>query len=83
MRLQRGGVQFSSADELFRVLDLPSDLADLWRPHLAFTGTAMHHRNRCPIDWISTLPAPWSSALGWPEAGRRFLLARRQRGFRI
>ena len=72
VRLQRGGVQFASADDLFRLLELPNDLARLWTPHLLFNGTAMSHRSRRPLPSTSTTPAPiswrcWAGRNnGWP-----------------
>ena len=42
VRLQRGGVQFAAADDLFRLLDLPTDLAQLWAPHLVFHLSLIH-----------------------------------------
>ena len=52
IRLQRGGVQFSNADELFRLLGLPADLARLWQPHLIFNwyGDAPPQPLAAPLD---------------------------------
>ena len=36
VRLQRGGVQFSAAADLFQLLELPDELRRLWEPHLIF-----------------------------------------------
>ena len=36
VRLQRGGVQFSGADDLSRLLELGSEQLALWLPHLLF-----------------------------------------------
>ena len=36
VRLQRGGVQFSGADDLSRLLELGSEQLELWLPHLLF-----------------------------------------------
>ena len=36
VRLQQGGVQFSNAEDLFRLLELPVELQGLWDPHLLF-----------------------------------------------
>jgi len=61
VRLQRGGVQFAAADDLFRLLDLPTDLAQLWAPHLISTGMAMRRSNRWTAASISTTPVPQNS----------------------
>lgn len=84
IRLQRGGVQFSNADELFRLLGLPADLARLWRPHLIFHwyGDAPPQPLAAPLD-LNLAETVELQQLGWPEARlQRFLLARRQQGFR-
>ena len=62
VRLQRGGVQFAAADDLFRLLDLPTDLAQ--PPHLIF-----HWYGDAPLQpvdsCISTTPVPQNSQ-PWP-----------------
>ena len=52
VRLQRGGVQFASADDLFRLRELPRDLARLWTPHLLFQwhGDAPPQPQAAPLD---------------------------------
>ena len=57
VRLQRGGVQFASADDLFQLLELPSDLVRLWTPHLLFQwhGDAPPQPQAC---LLYTSPSP-------------------------
>ena len=52
VRLQHGGVQFASADDLFQLLELPSDLVRLWSPHLLFQwhGDAPPQPQAIPLD---------------------------------
>ena len=84
VRLQRGGVQFAAADDLFRLLDLPTDLAQLWAPHLIFHwyGDAPLQ----PVDSCIDLNNASSAeliTLAWPEQRIDGLLReRRISGFR-
>ena len=50
VRLQRGGVQFSGADDLARLLELSSEQVQRWLPHLLFR-------------WYSEPPNPTAAAL--------------------
>ena len=50
VRLQRGGVQFSGADDLSRLLELSAEQQQLWQPHLLFR-------------WYSEPPNPVAAAL--------------------
>jgi DNA uptake protein ComE-like DNA-binding protein len=84
VRLQRGGVQFAAADDLFRLLDLPSDLAQLWAPHLLF-----HWYGDAPLQPVDTCidlnnaSSGELTTLAWPEQRIHGLLReRRLRGFR-
>ena len=84
VRLQQGGVQFSAADDLFRLLELPESLVALWEPHLIFHwyGDAPPQPLQAPIDLNSAAPLELKS-LGWPEDRlQRLLQARRRQGFR-
>lgn len=84
VRLQQGGVQFSAANDLFRLLELPDSLAALWDPHLIFHwyGDAPPQPLKAPIDLNSAAPIELKS-LGWPEDRlQRLLQARRRQGFR-
>ena len=84
VRLQQGGVQFSAADDLFRLLELPESLAALWTPHLCFHwyGDAPPQPIQAPIDLNSAAPVELRS-LGWPEDRlQRLLHARRRQAFR-
>ena len=81
VRLQRGGVQFASADDLFRLLELPSDLARLWTPHLLFQwhGDAPPQQQAAPLD-LNNASADELEQLCWPEQRLQGLLRERRRG---
>ena len=66
--LQQGGMQFASADDLFRLLELPSDLARLWTPHLLFQwhGDAPPQPQAAPLD-LNNASTDQLALLGWPE----------------
>ena len=68
VRLQRGGVQFAAADDLFRLLDLPTDLAQLWAPHLIFHwyGDAPLQPVDSCID-LNNASSAELTTLAWPE----------------
>ena len=68
VRLQRGGVQFAAADDLFRLLDLPTDLAQLWAPHLVFHwyGDAPLQAVDSCID-LNNASSAELTTLAWPE----------------
>ena len=82
--LQRGGVQFASADDLFRLLELPSDLARLWSPHLLFQwhGDAPPQPQAAPLD-LNNASDDQLALLGWPEQRLANLMRERRRaGFK-
>ena len=84
VRLQRGGVQFAAADDLFRLLDLPTDLAQLWEPHLVFNwyGDAPLQPVESCID-LNNASSEELTSLAWPDQRIHGLLReRRLRGFR-
>ena len=84
VRLQRGGVQFTAAEELFRLLELPADLAALWHPHLIFHwyGDAPPQPQAPALDLNTAAPIELQ-VLQWPEERlQRLLHARRREGFR-
>ena len=84
VRLQRGGVQFASADDLFRLLELPSDLARLWTPHLLFQwhGDAPPQPQAAPLD-LNNASTDQLALLGWPEQRIANLMRERRRaGFK-
>ena len=84
VRLQRGGVQFAAADDLFRLLDLPTDLAQLWEPHLVFNwyGDAPLQPVESCID-LNNAGSEELTSLAWPDQRINGLLReRRLRGFR-
>ena len=83
VRLQQGGVQFSCADDLFRLLELPADLTALWQPHLIFHwhGDAPLQPVEAPID-VNTAAIADLQRLQWPENRiQRLLQERRRQGF--
>ena len=83
VRLQRGGVQFAAADDLFRLLDLPADLAQLWTPHLVFHwyGDAPLQPVESCID-LNNAGREELEPLGWPEPRIHGLMReRRLHGF--
>ena len=80
VRLQQGGVQFACADDLFRLLELPSDLARLWIPILDLPmarrcSTAAPGRS---LD-LNNAGAEQLALLGWPEQRLANLLRERRR----
>ena len=84
LRLQRGGVQFSSVEELFRLLELPGELQVLWGPHLVvhWHGDAPPQPPAAPLDLNNASPEELQT-LGWPEQRLQGLLRERRRdGFR-
>lgn len=68
MRLQRGGVQFSQADDLFQLLDLPPLQAEEWRPHLVFNwyGDAPPLAEPAPLDLNAASLRELEQGLLWP-----------------
>lgn len=83
MRLQRGGVQFTSAEDLFRLLELPVDLQVLWEPHLVFHwyGDAPPQPTAAALDLNNATPEALQQ-LNWPENRlQRLLQERRRAGF--
>ena len=84
VRLQRGGVQFASADDLFRLLELPSDLVRLRTPHLLFQwhGDAPPQPQAAPLD-LNNASADQLALLGWSEQRLANLMRERRRaGFK-
>ena len=83
LRLQRGGVQFSSVEELFRLLELPGELQVLWGPHLVvhWHGDAPPQPPAAPLDLNNATPEALQQ-LNWPENRlQRLLQERRRAGF--
>ena len=80
VRLQQGGVQFACADDLFRLLELPSDLVRLWTPHLLFQwhGDAPLQPQAAPID-LNNASAEQLKPLDWPQQRLDNLLRERRR----
>ena len=81
MRLQRGGVQFTQADDLFQLLDLPALQAEEWRPHLAFNwyGDAPPLEEPSPLDLNGASPQELEQRLLWPAPRLQRLLQERLR----
>ena len=83
VRLQQGGVQFSSAEDLFRLLELPLDLQSLWDPYLLFHwhGDAPPQPPVAALDLNNATPEALQQ-LNWPESRlQRLLQERRRAGF--
>ena len=80
VRLQQGGVQFACADDLFRLLELPNDLARLWTPHLLFQwhGDVPPQPRTAPLD-LNYASAEQLALLGWPEQRLANLMRERRR----
>ncbi len=85
IRLQRGGVQLSCAEDLYKLLDLPKSLADAWKPHLLFQW----YGDAPPLEEVPLLDMNCASSevlrqsLEWPtERLRRLLWERHQNPFR-
>ena len=68
IRLQNGGVQFTDADDIFRLLELPKNLSLLWRPHLLFNwyGDLPSQIKSPPLD-LNNASAKELIKLGWKE----------------
>ena len=81
VRLQRGGVQFSQADDLFQLLDLPPLVAEQWRPHLIFHwyGDAPPLAEPTPLELNSASPLELQQTLLWPQARLNRLIQERIR----
>jgi DNA uptake protein ComE-like DNA-binding protein len=84
LRLQRGGVQFSQAEDLIQLLDLPPELAERWRPHLVihWYGDAPPQPPAPPLDLNAAAPERLTAALLWPaDRLQRLIQERRRRPF--
>ena len=81
LRLQRGGVQFSQADDLFQLLDLPAHKAEEWRPHLIFHwyGDAPPLPETTNLDLNAASAQELEQSLDWPEQRLTLLLKERIR----
>ena len=81
IRLQRGGVQFTQADDLFQLLDLPALQAEEWRPHLVFNwyGDAPPLEEPSPLDLNGASPQELEQRLLWPAPRLQRLLQERLR----
>ena len=81
LRLQRGGVQFSHADDLFLLLDLPQDLSSRWRPHLVFRWYSEESTllTPGPLDLNRADANTLQRRLDWPAKRLEKLLQERSR----
>ncbi|WP_115019640.1 hypothetical protein [Synechococcus sp. UW140] len=81
LRLQRGGVQFSQADDLFQLLDLPAQKAEDWRPHLIFHwyGDAPPLPEATNLDLNGASAQELEQSLHWPEQRLTLFLKERIR----
>ena len=80
LRLQKGGVQLSSSEDLFKLLELPANTADKWEPYLIFQwyGEAPPVGNSSLIDINSASITTLKRKLKWPEARLHNLIRARQ-----
>ena len=80
MRLQRGGVQFSQLDDLALLLNLPTDLVKLWRPHLVFRwhGDAPVLPEQPLLDVNAAEPTLLETTLNWPKPRLQRLIQERR-----
>ena len=84
LRLQRGGVQFSSVEELFRLLEMPEQQSRSWEPHLVvhWHGDTSPQPPAAALD-LNNASTEELQTLGWPEKRLQGLLRERRRnGFR-
>ena len=84
LRLQRAGVQFSQADDLFQLLDLSPLQAEQWRPHLVFHwyGDAPPLPEPSPLELNAASRLELEQTLLWPEPRlSRLLQERNQKPF--
>jgi DNA uptake protein ComE-like DNA-binding protein len=81
MRLQRGGVQFTHMNDLSSLLDLPSDLLELWEPHLLFRwhGDSPVLPEQPLLDLNAAAPLLLKQSLHWPERRLQGLIQERRR----
>ena len=81
LRLQQGGVQLSSVEELFRLLELPEQQRRSWEPHLIvhWHGDAPPQPAAAPLD-LNNASADELEQLCWPEQRLQGLLRERRRG---
>jgi len=81
LRLQRAGVQFSQADDLFQLLELPALQAEQWRPHLVFHwhGDASPLPEPRPLELNAASRLELEQTLLWPEPRLSRLLQERNR----
>ncbi len=81
IRLQRGGVQLSGPDDLFQLLELPSNLSREWSPHLIFQWYG--NKPVLPpiqlIDLNSATPEMIKTTLKWPKERLDRFFKERQR----
>ncbi len=81
IKLQKGGVQLSGAEDLFELIDLPNHLTEIWEPHLVFRwyGNSPPEVKRKFIDLNSANPSELKKALKWPVDRINRLIRERQR----
>jgi DNA uptake protein ComE-like DNA-binding protein len=74
-------VQFSSVEELFRLLELPEQQRRSWEPHLIvhWHGDAPPQPAAAPLD-LNNASADELEQLCWPEQRLQGLLRERRRG---
>ena len=83
VRLQRGGVQFSGADDLARLLELSAGQMQLWQPHLLFRWYSEPPNPVAAVLDLNTASSLQLQALGLsPERQQRLLRERSRQPFR-
>ena len=83
VRLQRGGVQFSGADDLARLLELSPEQQQLWQPHLLFRWYSEPPNPVAAVVDLNNASGLQLQALGLsPERQQRLLRERSRQPFR-
>jgi DNA uptake protein ComE-like DNA-binding protein len=83
VRLQRGGVQFSGADDLSRLLELGSEQLALWLPHLLFRWYSEPPNPAVTAVDLNNASNLQLQALGLsPERQQRLMRERSRQAFR-
>ena len=83
VRLQRGGVQFSGADDLARLLELSAEQQQLWQPHLLFRWYSEPPNPVAAAVDLNNASSLQLQALGLsPERQQRLLRERSRQPFR-
>ncbi len=81
LKLQKGGVQLSGHDDLFKLLELPPELAKEWNPHLVFQwyGDSPQLSEKPLIDLNCASQQTLQKVLNWSKERVMRLIKERQR----